>query len=128
VGVTASSNTSPSPVCASNFELSFGRNAFRHNKPRTRIELLESSSSVRRGGMKRFQDCCTISFDAFSTAHWKTVTEYGAEHFQGLDERSNSAVSKLLGGKEEGIAFRPVEVMAVGLEAEKRGRMMVWRR
>jgi len=78
--------------------------------------------------MKRFQDRCTISSEAFSTAHWKTVTEYGAEYFQGLDERSNSAVSNLLGGMEEVIAFRPVEVMAVGLEAEKRGRMMVWRR
>jgi len=31
-------------------------------------------------------------------------------------------------GAEEGIAFRPEEVMVLGFECEKRGRMKVFRR
>ena len=61
--------------------------------------------------------------EACSAAQRNTVTEYTASYFHGLDEGSISAASKRLGGADVGIAFRPEEVIALGFDLEKRGRM-----
>ena len=67
-----------------------------------------------------------IHTGAFSIAHAKTLTAYTTSYFQGLLARSAPALY-CGSGAEEGIAFRPEEVMVLGFEWEKRGRMKVLR-
>jgi hypothetical protein len=55
VGITASSNTSPNPVCSNNFLPNFGRKEESMDRPRERMGVLGSSRRVNRGGIKRFQ-------------------------------------------------------------------------
>ena len=54
-GITASSKTSPRPVCCNSLEDNLGRNVLSVSRPRTRIAVVGVSRRVSKGGMNIFQ-------------------------------------------------------------------------
>lgn len=64
---------------------------------------------------------------ALFTAHANILTAYTASYFHSLLVFS-AATSYFGGGADDGMAFRPAEVMVLGFEWEKRGRMKVFKR